>query len=81
MINILFLGIPLSPLDAKLVEIRSYHINWESYHQNEVISAGDHEFISSFDQPSSKVKNTMLTEDPEKVNDPNLYIIFYCVCL
>ncbi len=60
-------GAPLSPLDAKLVEIRSYHINWESYFQNEVITASDHEFISKFDHKSSKQKNQMLAEEGERV--------------
>eukprot|EP00794_Sanderia_malayensis_P011881 gene11881-13114_t len=59
-------GLPLSPLDAKLVEIRSYHINWESYYQNEVISKSDYDFFSNFDHQSSKQKAEMLMADGEK---------------
>ena len=66
-IFISFLGIPLSKLESKLVEIRSYHINWESYYQGGVISADDHTFISRFDKKSLQQKAESMNSDPEQV--------------
>jgi len=59
-------GIILSRLESKLVEIRSYHINWESYHQGEMISNADYQFISHYDKQNLAGRDNLFAADPEQ---------------
>ena len=64
----MILGIPLSRLDAKLVEIRGYQINWQSYYQTQVISQAACDFISSLDEKKSvKERNELFSQNLESV--------------
>jgi len=59
-------GIPLSRLDSKLVEIRGYQINWQSYYQTQVISQDACEFISRLDEKkSAKERNESFSSNLE----------------
>jgi len=59
-------GVILSRLEGKLLEIRSYHINWESYHQGNMISQADYQFISHYDKQSLDGKKQLFEKDPEQ---------------
>jgi len=59
-------GIILSRLDGKLVEIRSYHINWESYHQGQMITSSDYQFVSHYDRQNHDEKESLFETDPEQ---------------
>jgi len=59
-------GIILSQLDGKLVEIRSYHINWESYHQGQMINDADYQFVSHYDRQNFDDKDALFNKDPEQ---------------
>lgn len=69
------LGVLLSRLESKLLEIRSYHINWESYQQGEMISSVDCQFISYYDKQSLDGKKQVFEKDPEQV--PNFVYLYY----
>jgi len=71
-----FLGVILSRLEGKLLEIRSYHINWESYHQGNMISQADFQFISHYDKQNVEGKKQLFEKDPEQVSI-KLFIIIY----
>jgi len=59
-------GVILTRLESKLAEIRSYHINWESYHQGQMISKTDYQFVSHYDRQSLEDKNKLFEDDPEQ---------------
>lgn len=59
-------GVLLSRLEGKLLEIRSYHINWESYHQGNMISKADFQFISHYDKQNLVGKMQLFEKDPEQ---------------
>lgn len=63
----LFIGVLLSRLEGKLIEIRSYHINWESYHQGQMISQADYQFVSHYDRQPEEAKKKLFEDNPEKV--------------
>ena len=60
-------GVILSRLEGKLLEIRSYHINWESYYQGNMISQADFQFISHYDKQNQDGKKQLFEKDPEQV--------------
>uniref|UniRef100_A0A7M5WIS4 V-type proton ATPase subunit H n=1 Tax=Clytia hemisphaerica TaxID=252671 RepID=A0A7M5WIS4_9CNID len=59
-------GVILSRLEGKLLEIRSYHINWESYQQGNMISQADYQFISHYDKQNLEGKKQLFEKDPEQ---------------
>ncbi|XP_057308617.1 V-type proton ATPase subunit H-like [Hydractinia symbiolongicarpus] len=59
-------GVLLSRLEGKLMEIRSYHINWESYHQGQMISQADYQFVSHYDRQPEEAKKKLFEDNPEK---------------
>ena len=65
-------------LEAKLVEIRGYHINWLSYFQNEVISKDDYELISKLDQLNPMQRNVALTKGSGKVWIEDMLCSAFC---
>lgn len=68
-------GVILSRLDGKLVEIRSYHINWESYHQGQMISSSDYQFVSHFDRLTHDEKEALFEKEPEQCIQTMLSLI------
>lgn len=63
----------LTRLESKLVEIRSYHINWESYHQGEMIEQKDFQFISHYDRLNLQEKENLFVNDHEQVSTNEFY--------
>ena len=61
-------GILLSDVDRKLAIIRGYQINWVSYHQGQMITTEDYEFVSQFDRQSNETKNTTFEKDENRVS-------------
>jgi len=59
-------GISFSRLDGKLMEIRSYHINWESYHQGQMINKADYQFVSHYDKQNPEEKDALFMKDDEQ---------------
>jgi len=59
-------GILLSDVDRKLAIIRGYQINWVSYHQGQMITTEDYEFVSQFDRQSNETKNTTFEKDENR---------------
>ena len=75
----------MTRLETKLVEIRAYRMNWESYQQGEVISKSDYQFISHYSQQNSQEREKLFQQDPEQVScgtnlrfiNLNLYLQLY----
>ena len=61
------LGIPLSHLDSKLVEVRGYQINWQTFHQTGVLSKEEWDFIGVVDAKSRKERTELISKYIEKV--------------
>lgn len=68
-------GIILSRLDGKLVEIRGYHINWESYHQGHMITSCDYQFVSHYDRQNHDEKDVIFEKEPEQCIQTMLSLI------
>ncbi|XP_065062983.1 V-type proton ATPase subunit H-like [Rhopilema esculentum] len=59
-------GIPLSHLDSKLVEVRGYQINWQTFHQTGVLSKDEWDFIGDVDAKSRKERTELISKYIEK---------------
>jgi len=59
-------GVIRNRLDTKLVEVRGYHINWDSYLSGQMISMDDHKFISEYDKARGTHKDKVFTSQAEQ---------------
>nr|APA34014.1 seminal fluid protein [Nilaparvata lugens] len=51
-----------SKLQQQATEVRTHRINWQSYHQSQMITAEDFAFISAFDNADSAKREELLAE-------------------
>ncbi|KAB0793326.1 hypothetical protein PPYR_12946 [Photinus pyralis] len=52
-----------SVLQQQATDIRTQHVNWQSYYQSQMISQEDHKFITAFDVSDSAAREKLLKTD------------------
>ena len=52
-----------SVLQQQATDIRTQHVNWQSYYQSQMISQEDHKFITAFDVSDSAARGRLLKTD------------------
>lgn len=52
-----------SVLQQQATDIRTQHVNWQSYYQSQMISQEDHKFITAFDVSDSTARERLLKTD------------------
>ena len=60
----------ISPLQKQAQEVMRQKPKWQTYHQGQMISTDDYEFISNLDQSTAEERSKLLS-DPNTRNQVN----------
>ncbi|XP_047145815.1 V-type proton ATPase subunit H isoform X1 [Hydra vulgaris] len=60
------IGVIMTRLETKLIEIRAYRVNWESYLQGDLIQKSDYQFINHYYQQNSQEREKLFQQDPDQ---------------